>query len=224
MYARESTQASDAEAEDHLQHAVQLAPEHEGLILEKITPVATGDSVSSLRANASLLATSPQTFPQNDTQASAPHFPQQARAGGSESAAQRHQGCPACLLQPTTFDIMHCSGPSLEESFSDLIGTGFTSEGTDWAIRLQLENNMQRVESGTGKSKSTFSGAPVAESAKERMQGKNGNVKTNIIQHSAPSTMPGAPGWSALPYSLGSPFTWDDPWCRCLDNDALERH
>jgi hypothetical protein len=165
MHARESTQESDAEAEDHLQHAaksaaerVQLGPQHEGLIREKTTPVATGDSVSSLRANASLLATSPQTLPQNDTQANVSHLPQQARAGDRESAAQRHEGCSTCLLQPirptfilpwepTSINIMDCSGPTLEESYScfsdsllPLIGTGFTSKETDWAARLQLEN------------------------------------------------------------------------------------
>ncbi|KAH6614526.1 hypothetical protein B0J18DRAFT_302420 [Chaetomium sp. MPI-SDFR-AT-0129] len=50
MHARESTQ-------DHLQHAttstaerVQLGPQHDGLTLEKTTPVATEDSVSSLQA------------------------------------------------------------------------------------------------------------------------------------------------------------------------------
>jgi hypothetical protein len=154
MHARESTQ------EDHLQHAaksaaehVQLRPQHEGLILEKTTPVATGDSVSSLSVGAGLLAASPQTLPQNDTQANVLHLPQQE--GDRESAAQRQQAChlqpirPSFILpwEPTSTNIMDCSGLTLEESYScfsdsllPLIGAGFTSKETDWAARLQLEN------------------------------------------------------------------------------------
>jgi hypothetical protein len=150
---RESTQASDTKAEGPLQHAakssaerMQLGRQYKGLILEKTTPVATGDSLSSLQANASWLATSFQTHPQNDTQGSVPRLPRQAGAGEGELSAQRHQAC-STHQEPTPTNIMDCSGPNLEERYScfsdsllPLFGTRFTSKEIDWAGGPQLEN------------------------------------------------------------------------------------